>query len=78
MIVILAIASVILVAACCSPLCSSARRTWRERRDIRAEAVRGIAGLESMLAEHARQPGTPPRSREGDTGKGENAPNPRA
>jgi hypothetical protein len=77
MIVIFAIGLVIFVAACCWPWCSRARRGWRQRQFIRAEAAQGIARLEILLAERAPRPVIPPRSREGDGGKGESASNPK-
>jgi hypothetical protein len=76
MMVIFAIGSVIFVAACCGSLCSRARCGWRQRQLIRTEAAQGIAKLEIMLAERAPRPVIPPRSREGDGGKGESASNP--
>jgi hypothetical protein len=75
MIVTVAIASVVVVVASCWLVFGQPWRAWRERRLLKAEAARGIAGLETMLAERAARAGTRP-GYGGDKGAtGENAPN---
>jgi Flp pilus assembly protein TadB len=78
MIVIVAIAAMVVVAASAWPVSGRARRARRERRLLRAEAARGIAALETMLAERGSQAGTRPGSRGGESATGDNAPNPQA
>jgi hypothetical protein len=78
MIVIGAIVAMILVAASVWPVCGRARRARRERRLIRAEAARGIAALESMLAGRGSQASTRPGPRGGESATGGNAPDPQA
>jgi hypothetical protein len=78
MIVIGAIVAMVLVVASFWPACGRARRVRRERRLLRAEAARGIAALEAMLAERGSQAGTRPGSLGGESATGDNAPNPQA
>ena len=73
--IVVAFASMILLATGSWAVCSRARRAWRQQRAFRREVARGIARLEIMLQEREDRTGPQPGWHEGESGS-TSAPNP--